>query len=127
MHYWMSTAALMFLSLCLAGCGGRSSPDFKFIDSYLATWDQFAQGANELLPQIKRDAPRFQQQLAVALAQADKRAPSRLVFYVVVQVGGFIPCESELGRACGKAFTGEVPIFTSKKGERMYFAGDIYF
>jgi hypothetical protein len=107
--------------------GGSVSADFKFIDSYLKTWDRFAQGAKELGLQIKQDAPRFQQLLALALSQGDKRAPSRLIFYAVVQVGGFIPCDSELGRACERYVSDEVAVFSSKKDERMYFAGDLYF
>src|SRR4030095_5769121 len=102
--------ALTILLLLTNGCGGGLSPDFSFIDAYLTTWDRFAQGANQLAPQIKRDTPRFQQELAVALRQGDRRAPSRLIFYAVVQVGGFIPHESELGRACEKLLCGEVTV-----------------
>ncbi len=122
-----SILALMIFSLFTSDCGSKnSSPDFGFIDGYLATWDRFAQGANELVPQLKRDTPRFEQQLAEALMQGDKRAPSRLVFYAVVQVGGFIAHDSELGRACERLVDSEVSIFTSEKGERSYFAGDLY-
>jgi hypothetical protein len=49
------------------------------------------------------------------------------VFFTVVRVGGFVPYESLLGRACEKLVHGDVPIFTSDKGERSYFAGDLYF
>ena len=123
-----SILVLMIFSFFIGGCDSKSSsPDFAFIDSYLATWDRFAQGANELVPQIKRDTPRFQQQLAEALSQGDRRAPSRLVFYAVVQVGGFIAYDSDLGRASERLVGSEVSIFTSEKGERSYFAGDLYF
>jgi hypothetical protein len=122
-----SILALLVCSLFTGGCGSKSSsPDFGFIDGYLATWDRFAQGANQLVPELKRDTPRFQQQLADALTQGDKRAPSRLVFYAVVQVGGFIPFDSDLGQACERLVGGEVSIYTSEKGERSYFAGDLY-
>jgi hypothetical protein len=114
-------------SLLSGGCDGRSSPDFPFIDNYLTAWDQFAQGVNELMPVLKQARPGFDQQLALALTQKDKRAPSRLVFYAVVQVGGFIPCESELGQAWMRTVGDEFHVFTSKKGERKYFAGDLYF
>src|SRR5215469_16688341 len=125
MRIRISTITFMALSLFIGGCGSRgSSPDFGFIDAFLATWDRFAQGANELVPQIKSDTPKFQHELAEALAQDDKRAPSRLVFYAVVQVGTFIPQDSELGRACEQLFHGDVSNFTSKEGERGYFAGD---
>jgi hypothetical protein len=116
-----SVVALIIFSLFAGECGSKSSPpDFAFIDQYLATWDRFAQGANG-------DTPRFQQHLAEALKQSDRRAPSRLVFYAVVQVGGFIVDDSDLGRACERLVGREVPISTSKKGERLYFAGDLYF
>jgi uncharacterized protein (DUF736 family) len=119
---------LLISSLLVPSCGRQSSsPDFKFIDGYLTNWDRFSQGANELVPQLKRDAPQFHAQLAEALKRGDKRAPSRLVFYAVVQVGGFIAYDSDLGRACERLVSSEVPIFTSEKGERSYFAGDLYF
>jgi hypothetical protein len=118
----------MIFSFLLGGCGDKnSSPDFNFIDNYLTTWDRFAQGNNNLLPRLKRDTPKFQRQLAEAMKQRDKRAPSRLVFYAVVQVGGFIAYDSELGRASERLFGKDVPIFTAKDGERTYFAGDLYF
>jgi hypothetical protein len=120
--------SLVIFSFLLGGCGGKSSsPDFNFIDGYLTTWDRFAQGNNQLFPQLKRDTPKFQRQLADALNQGDKRAPSRLVFYAVVQVGGFIAYDSELGHASERLLGKDVPIFTAKDGERSYFAGDLYF
>jgi hypothetical protein len=122
------TIALIVFCVCFAGCGGKSSsPDFKFIDGYLTTWDRFAQGDSDLAPHLKRDTLQFQKELAKALNQDDKRAPSRLVFYAVVQVGGFIDYDSELGRACQRLVGSKVPIFTSERGERSYFAGDLYF
>jgi hypothetical protein len=123
-----TSIVLLVISSLFGGCGRKSStPDFAFIDGYLQNWDRFAQGANELVPQLKRETPQFQQQLAEAITQGDRRAPSRLVFYAVVQVGGFVAYDSELGRACKRLVGSEVPVFTSKKGERMYFAGDLYF
>lgn len=117
----------MIFSFFTGGRGSKSSsPDFAFIDRYLVTWDRFAQGANELVPQLNRDTPRFQQLLAEALMQGDKRTPSRLVFYAVVQVGGFITYDSDLGRACERLVGSEVSIFTSENGDRSYFAGDLY-
>lgn len=123
---------IMMFSIYLTACGGggggsASSVDFSFIDRYLTDWDRFAQGANELAPRLKSEFPRFEQQLADALNQGDKRAASRLVFFAVVRVGGFVPYESALGRACEKLVRGDAPIFTSDKGERSYFAGDLYF
>jgi len=118
--------------VCIAlfgfGCQQRQSSDFAFIDRYLATWDKFAQGANELMPRLKAEAPEFRSQLAAALRQEDRRAPSRFVFYAVVQVGGFIPAESDLGQAFHERIGDSVPIFVSDKdGSRSYFAGNLYF
>lgn len=103
------------------------APDFNFIDGFLHTWDRFARGANDLAPHLKRDSRQFQHQLAVALLQQDKRAPSRLVFYVLVQIGGFIPCDSELGRACEQLLGAGFPIVMYRESVRTYFAGDLYF
>lgn len=121
---------LAFVSITVFGfgCWSGRSPDFAFIDGYLSNWDKFAQGANELLPALKGDAPEFRKQLATALRQGDRRALSRFVFYAVVQVGGFIPAESELGQAFRERVGEEVPIFVSEKdGSHSYFAGDLYF
>jgi hypothetical protein len=126
MHFRLAPSSLIIFSLLFGGCGKNSSPDFKFIDGYLTTWDRFALGNNELLPQLKRDTPKFQRQLAEALQLGDKRAPSRLVFYAVVQVGGFITYDSDLGRASERLLGKDVPIFTSRDGKRYYFAGDLY-
>lgn len=128
MRYLFSVLACVGLCLLTIGCGSRDSADFAFIDRYLATWDKFAQGANNLLPQVKTDAPAFQRQLAAALRKKDPRGPSRFVFYAIVQVGGFVPAESELGQAFRHAVDDAVPVFVSEKdGSRSYFAGDLYF
>ena len=122
------TLVAIIFSFFSFGCAAKDSPiDFKFIDDYLVAWDQFAKGQNDLMPQLKTNKHEFSHQLATALNQGDKRAPSRLVFYAVVQVGGFIPYESELGKACEKVVGKEVTVFESKKGERSYFAGDLFF
>ena len=119
---------LMTVSLFGPGCGSGQSPDFTFIDGYLATWDRFAQGANELMPGLKKDKPEFQRHLADALRKRDSRAPSRVVFYAVVQVGGFIPADSPIGQAFHQCVGDAVPIFHSEKdGSTSYFAGDLYF
>jgi hypothetical protein len=115
-------------SFLLFGCNPKGSPDFAFIDGYLAAWDQFAQGNNELIPRIRRDTTTFQRHLADALRERDPRAPSRFVFYAIVQVGGFIPLESTLGQAFQQRVRDNVPISTSDKdGTHSYFAGDLYF
>ena len=128
MTWFARILTIVTLSSALTGCGGGSeSPDFTFIDAYLTTWDRFARGANELQPQLKLETPRFQEQLAKALVQGDRRAPSRVVFYAVVQVGGFIAYNSELGQACEQLVGRELSTSTSPQGARSYFAGDLYF
>ncbi len=61
--------------------------------TYLTAWDEFAQGNNSLAPVVKTDAQQFSAELTAALKKSDGRAPSRFVFYAVVQVGGFIPLD----------------------------------
>jgi hypothetical protein len=118
----------MILSSLFSGCSEKPSGDFAFIDKYLTTWDEFAQGNNGLAAALKTDAQQFSAELSAALKKADSRAPSRFVFYAVVQVGGFIPLDSELGQAFHQRVGDAVPIFTSDKdGEQRYFAGDLYF
>ena len=122
------TLFLVLVSLQLGGCIKKPSGDFTFIDRYLSNWDSFAQGKNNLLPTIKKNEARFDAELTIALRKSDNRAPGRFVFYAVVQVGGFIPLDSELGQAFHQRVGDAVPIFTSDKdGKQRYFAGDLYF
>jgi hypothetical protein len=104
-----------------------TGPDFVFIDDYLNRWDQFSQGSNQLIPSLKSDKERFLDELTTAVSMGDKRAMSRVVFYAVVQVGGFIPYDSPLGKAIEKAVGSQVAISSLDNGEKSYFAGDLYF
>jgi hypothetical protein len=118
----------MTLPLFGSGCGAKPSPDFTLIDQYLATWDQFAQGDNSLVPRIEQAQTAFERDLSDALTRNDNRAPGRFVFYAVVQVGGFVPLTSPLGQAFQHRVGEAVPIFTNKQdGSQSYFAGDLYF
>jgi hypothetical protein len=119
---------LIIFSSLFGGCSNKPTDDFAFIDKYLTTWDEFAQVDNSLAPVVKKDAQQFSAELTAALKKADRRAPSRFVFYAFVQVGGFIPLDSELGQAFHGRVGDAVPIFTSDKdGKQYYFAGDLYF
>ena len=119
---------LMFFSFFDAGCGSKRSPDFALIDRYLHSWDRFAQGDNSLVTRLNQDKAAFEKHLTDALRKNDNRAPSRVVFYAVVQVGGFIPLASSLGQEFQQRVGNAVPIFTDDKdGSRSYFAGDLYF
>ena len=73
--------------------------DFKFVDEYLHAWDRFANGENRLVPYLRDNKKSFENHLTTALVAKDKKAPSRAVFYAVVQVGGFIETDSSLGQA----------------------------
>jgi hypothetical protein len=101
--------------------------DLKLVDDYLIKWDQFAQGDNELVPYIRNNKDLFEGALTRLLLAKDNRAPSRLVFYAVVQVGGFIPLESDLGKASRTLVGPDFPISTPNKGVQAYFAGELYF
>lgn len=98
-----------------------------FIDSYLEDWDRFAQGANELVSQLNQDGPQFTSELADLLRAGDPRAPARAVFFAVVQVGGFIPVESELGRALAQVVGDAVSVTRMAGKPDTFFAGDLYF
>ncbi|MCA9230732.1 MAG: hypothetical protein KDA57_08770 [Planctomycetales bacterium] len=101
--------------------------DITFVDDYLTKWDRFAQGENNFVPEIKQSTAEFELALTRLLASRDPRAPSRLVFYAVVQVGGFIVADSELGRAAKPVLGDDFNIFTNKEGKDTFFAGDLYF
>jgi hypothetical protein len=123
----MGNRAILFsiaLLLGLLGCSGRQTPtskpgetdktqgeaqmatDLKFVDDYLAKWDRFSQGENELVPYIRDNKDSFESTLARILEAKDKRGPARMVFYAVVQVGGSIPLDSDLGKASADALGG---------------------
>jgi hypothetical protein len=107
--------------------GAQVDSDLKLVDDYLNKWDRFAQGENELVPYIRDNKDSFEDALTRLLKAEDKRAAARLVFYAVVQVGGFIPLESDLGKASARLLGVDFPIFTSEGGTRAYFAGELYF
>ena len=104
-----------------------ASTDFTKLDAYLSDWDQFAQGHNELAAELASRAPEFERDLSAALAAQDPRAPSRLVFYLVVQVGGFLPVNTPLGVEAGKLVGPAFPAFKQPGAPDRYFAGDMWF
>jgi hypothetical protein len=104
----------------------RMDHDIEIIDAYLAKWDRFARGEKSLVPELNGEAPACGAALGRALKAKDKRAPARLVFSVVVQVGGGIPVDSDLGRDAATLLGPDFPEVDGKKG-KVYFAGDLYF
>jgi len=101
--------------------------DLETVDDYLEKWDRFAQGENQLVPELRNDKAQFEAALARLLIAGNKRAPARMVFYPVVQVGGAIPVESELGKAVAPILGPDFAVTTTKDGQRVYFAADLYF
>ena len=100
--------------------------DIQLVDSYLEKWDRFAQGENQLVPELRESEAGFEAALARLLLAGDKRAPARMVFYPVVQVGGSIPISSELGKACSAVLGPDFPVTTGEEGEHIYFGGDLF-
>ena len=109
------------------GAGEAAERDLKQVDGYLTAWDSFARGESQLGPLLKKDKAGFEAALTRLLQATDDRAPGRLVFYAVVQVGGFIPLDSELGKAAAEFLGSDFPIRTPKQAGPALFAGDLYF
>jgi hypothetical protein len=101
--------------------------DLSLVDEYLIKWDQFAQGDKEVVPYIRDNKLIFESALARLLRAHDPGAPARLVFYPVVQVGGGIPLDSELGLAAAEVLGKDFPIVVTKEGRKVFFAADLYF
>ena len=102
-------------------------PDLQLVDDYLASWDRFARGENQLNPFLRDNQENFEEALARLLLAKDRRAPARLAFYAVVQVGGAVPVDSALGRGAAAILGPEFPVTARKEGQRVYFAGDLFF
>ena len=101
--------------------------DLRIVDDYLNKWDRFANGKNELAPFLRENQKGFESALTRLLKAKDTRAPARMVFYPVVKVGGSIAVDSDLGMASAAILRGDLPVTTTKEGERVYFAGDLFF
>jgi hypothetical protein len=110
---------------------GVSAPtresDLEAVDEYLVKWDRFAQGENDQVAFLRENKTAFERALAQLLTIKDKRAPARMVFYAVVQVGGAIPVDSELGRAALATLGPDFPVVTGDDGEEVLFCADLYF
>ena len=133
--------ALLVLS-CIASCsrqpdnGGQAAsqpekdttmqPPSTFVDEYLTTWDRFTQGDKDLVPYLRDNKAKFEISLAQLLRTQDRGAMARLVFYPVVQVGGAIPADSDLGTAARQILGQDFPVTTTKQGQRVLFCADLY-
>ncbi len=103
------------------------APDYAFLDDYLARWDRFARGENDLMPELQAEVRRFNGELASAVRSDPQRAVGRAILYPLLQVGGFVPLESALGQALAEALGAAAPATTTLGGRAYYFAGDLYF
>jgi hypothetical protein len=101
--------------------------DLQTVDAYLTKWDRFASVENDLVPFLRENKEAFEGALTRLLNARDSHAAGRMVFYSVVQVGGSILVDTELGKAASAVLGAEFPVTTSKQGERNYFAGDLFF
>jgi hypothetical protein len=101
----------------------------RTVDAYLETWDAFAQGDESLVPRLRKDKLAFREALAGLLDAGDERAPGRLVFYALVQVGGSIEVHSALGAAARRLLGADFPTVCEEDepDQPAYFAGDLYF
>lgn len=97
------------------------------VDLYLRKWDEFATGSPDPGYHLGNRFPEFEASLLRMFSTKDPRAPSRFVFYELVQVGGFIEAESPLGRAFTEATNGSCPTTLAGGDVLKYFAGDLYF
>jgi len=122
----------LFAAFLFVGIFGRlfASSDqraLSFVDEHLARWDRFARGANELAPVIRQHREEFHRQLISVLKSDRKQGVPRLVYYAVIQVGTFIPVESDIGREV-LTIVDSLPQFTDEKkqGEKSIFGGYLY-
>lgn len=116
-----------FLNLFRVGAGTAADTELMRVDDYLRMWDRFAEGHNELFPALMTGQQKFESRLALLLGSGDRRAIGRLVFYAVVQVGGSIRFETDLGRAAVQILGSECRVSTGEDGARSYFAGSLFF
>ena len=113
------------LLLAVFSMANAATPWNPSVDDYLVKWDRFAQGDNSLAPALREGKAAFESHLTDALVKKNPEAPSRLVFYGLVQVGGSIPVDTPLGRAWAGIAGTNFPV-SDDKGHRVYFAADFY-
>ena len=100
--------------------------DVAFADDFLNKWLRFASLGEEPNPTLGELTPAFEQALTRLLECGDRRAPARLVFYPVVQIGGDIPADSPLGRAALPVLGDDFPLAPLDDGDSIC-APHLYF
>jgi hypothetical protein len=118
-----SIIALLACLVLFAGCRPAAP---QMVDKYLESWDRFAQGDNTLVPYLRDNRQHFESQLCRLWDEHPTQAVGRVVFYAVVQVGGYIDADSELGVRL-KRLDPALAVTEAKQGKRVFFAGDLYF
>jgi hypothetical protein len=119
MRTFVLVAMILWLVPARASEGNLSS-----VDSYLAMWDRFAQGENSFAREINDAWPAARESLIRGLNAKDPSFPSRVVFLMLVQVGGSMDVDSDLGRAW-RNYVGDFPV-TEDDSRKVYFAADFY-
>lgn len=109
------------IALCLASNGAlsQSQVDLRPIDECLELWNRFAEGENALTSRITEAWPKANQSLVRALDAKDKRAPSRAVFLMLVQVGNSMPVDSTTGQAW-RRYAGDAFPVSEVNGRKVY-------
>jgi hypothetical protein len=100
--------------------------DRVFIDDFLARFDRFTQGANELLPDLRAQIPSFNAHMVGAIEADPLWAAGRAIMYPILQVGGFVPVTSAYGRSLASLLGGAGPKPVEVKGQSFYFSADLY-
>jgi hypothetical protein len=112
----------------LTNCIRRQpTDDIGRVDLYLKKWDAFAVGSPDPHYHLGHRFPEFEASLLRLFAANDPRAPSRFVFYQLVQVGGLIEAETPLGQAFTQATQASCRTTLAGGDTPKYFAGDLYF
>jgi hypothetical protein len=105
--------------------GSRPDRDLDLVDGFLERLEERMQAEETHGPELDRERPAFEATLARLLSAGDPRAAGRLVFYAVVQTGGFVRADSALGAAAECLLGDDFPAVTRRKGEQIFFAGDL--
>jgi hypothetical protein len=99
--------------------------DLQPIDAHIEHWDQMAQGDKSLVPTLKEEWPKARDSLTAGLKARDRRAPSRLVLLMVLQVANPLPATTETGKAWLAYAGAEFPT-RDVKGDAVITPWDLY-
>lgn len=100
--------------------------EIEFLDEYLAKWDLFATQGDDFPPTLAELTPQFEETLVDLLRRGIKQSVPRMVFYAVIQIGGFFETDTPLGIAAIDLLGHDFPTHAFRGG-RILFASDLYF